>query len=218
MDSLESKKLCKRRTYGDFLLAVATRLTKYPPLLKNLFKHTPEDHPDHQCLGEAVGVVNDALKYIDNYVMLENQKNELILYQTRLEVKGRCSREFKNFDLTSRTLIHKDYVTLQSLKPGSKDSKFLMFLYSDYILLLKEKENKLILNFDDAQCPAIKVNAQCLVKSDNSQKLCFMLITNSGGKRPNSPQQSKIRPTLYRFNAKNADDKETWIRLIYQHF
>ena len=218
MDSLESKKVCKRRTYADFLLAVTTRLTKYPPLLKNLFKHTPVSHPDYNSLSEAISVVEQALHYIDNCVRHENERTELKTCNDRFEVKGRCSRELKRFDLTSdkRRLIHRDQVTLHSTKTGSKDTKHRhqLFLFSDYILLLKEKDNKLILNFDDTQCPAIKVKS-CLVKNDSLEKLGFMLISNSG-RKPDSPQESitKISPTLYRFSADTADKKDTWMRLL----
>ena len=215
METLESKKVCKRRTYADFLLAVTTRLTKYPPLLKNLFKHTPESHPDYDSLSEAISVIEEALHYIDNSVRQENQRAELQMCKNRFEVKGRCSRELKRFDLTSdkRRLIHRDQVTLHSTKAGSKDAKLQLFLFSDYILLLKDKDNKLILNFDDTQCPAIKVKS-CLVKNDCSEKLGFMLISNSGKKPNSSLQESKIRPTLYRFSANTADEKDTWMRLI----
>ena len=222
MDMLEAKKLCRRRTYADLLLAVTTRLTKFPLLLKNLFKHTPENHPDYLSLREAISVVEEALSYINNYVMLDNQRAELELLQTRLEVKGRCSRELKHFDLSSniRTLIHKDQVTHQITRPGgsTKDSKIQFFLYNDYILLLKEKDAKLTLNFDDNSCPAIKVK-DCMVKNDKSEKLGFMLISNSG-KGPESPTASltKCHPTLYRFLATSADDKENWLRSVFKLF
>ena len=214
MDDLESKKMCKRRTYADFLLSVTTRLTKYPPLLKNLYKNTPESHPDHPRLREAISVIEDSLHYINSTVEVENLRAELELCQARLEVKGRCSRELKHFDLTSnkRRLIHRDHLTLQAGKAGSKDSKISkiqMFLYNDYILLLKDKDNKLILNFDEVQCPAIKVKG-CLVKNNNSQKLPGFIMISNSGKRSDSPQS----PTLYQLNANSTEEVQKWIGLI----
>ena len=214
MEALEAKKLCRRRTYPDFLLAVTTRLTKYPPLLKKLFKHTPESHPDHHNLRDAITVIEDALQYINNYVKEENNKAELELFQTRLEVKGRCSRELKDFDLSSnkRRFIHRDQVTLQSMKAGNNSKIFQLFLYNDYILLLKEKDNKLILNFDDVQCPVIKVKG-CLVKNDMCEKTVFMVISNSN-KRSAENSIGKIQPLLYRFSCTTTDQKDTWIKLM----
>ena len=213
MEVLESKKLCRRRTYPDFLLAVTTRLTKYPPLLKNLFKHTHESHPDYHSLREAITVVEDALQYINNFVRDTTNKADLEDFQTRFEVKGRCG-EFKDFDLSSnkRRLIHRDQVTLQSIKAGGSNKIYQLFLYNDYILLLKEKDNKLILNFDDVQRPVLKVKG-CLVTNDMTERTAFMLISNSGR---HSAENSidKIEPLLYRFSASTADHKKTWIKLM----
>lgn len=40
----------------NFLDIPRSRLVKYPLLLREILKHTPNDHPDHQHLDEAVSI------------------------------------------------------------------------------------------------------------------------------------------------------------------
>lgn len=47
----------------NFLDIPRSRLVKYPLLLREILKHTPNDHPDRQHLDEAVRITNVRILY-----------------------------------------------------------------------------------------------------------------------------------------------------------
>ncbi|XP_073085299.1 neuroepithelial cell-transforming gene 1 protein-like isoform X4 [Manis javanica] len=65
----------------SFLDKPRSRLVKYPLLLKEILRHTPEDHPDVQLLQEAILIIQGVLSEIN----LKKGESECQYYIDRLE-------------------------------------------------------------------------------------------------------------------------------------
>ncbi|KAJ3219754.1 cytochrome c oxidase subunit 1 [Dinochytrium kinnereticum] len=69
---------CRGLDIGGFLLKPVQRICKYPLLLKELLKHTAEDHPDHENLKNAFDLINSVVDTVnERRRFVENQQKML---------------------------------------------------------------------------------------------------------------------------------------------
>ncbi|XP_070610581.1 neuroepithelial cell-transforming gene 1 protein isoform X2 [Erythrolamprus reginae] len=73
----------------SFLDIPRSRLVKYPLLLKEILRHTPNDHPDVQSLEEAIGIIQGVLSDIN----LKKGESECQYYIDKLEYLDEKQRD-----------------------------------------------------------------------------------------------------------------------------
>ncbi|XP_058047824.1 neuroepithelial cell-transforming gene 1 protein isoform X2 [Ahaetulla prasina] len=73
----------------SFLDIPRSRLVKYPLLLKEILRHTPNDHPDVQSLEEAIGLIQGVLSDIN----LKKGESECQYYIDKLEYLDEKQRD-----------------------------------------------------------------------------------------------------------------------------
>uniref|UniRef100_A0A8C5ST15 Rho guanine nucleotide exchange factor 3 n=1 Tax=Laticauda laticaudata TaxID=8630 RepID=A0A8C5ST15_LATLA len=90
----------------NFLDIPRSRLVKYPLLLREILKHTPNDHPDHQHLEEAMNIVqgivaeinkktgeSECQYYKERLIYLDDTQRDSLIDESRVVC---CHGELKN--------------------------------------------------------------------------------------------------------------------------
>ncbi|KAJ3056864.1 Myosin 10A, isoform D [Rhizophlyctis rosea] len=73
---------CRGLDINSFLLKPVQRICKYPLLLKELLKHTPPTHPDHELLTKAYNSINHVVDVVnERRRSVENQQRLLAVMQ-----------------------------------------------------------------------------------------------------------------------------------------
>ncbi|KAK2499114.1 hypothetical protein MC885_005298 [Smutsia gigantea] len=109
----------------SFLDNPRSRLVKYPLLLKEILKHTPEDHPDVPLLQEAISIIQGVLADIN----LKMAKSECQYYVDKLEYLNERQKD-PRIEASKVLLYHGE------LK-NKNGHKFYIFLFKDILVLTR---------------------------------------------------------------------------------
>lgn len=130
-----NKKLDRKFPLQEQLAVCFQRVLKYPLLLRDLKKNTPEDHEDYQAIQVAFEAMDDVAKFINEYKRdTENvsAKNQII-----------CSLKFDmpmNFGRAKEYGRHlKDGELQVQFENSDKKEKRFAFLFEHALLLCKNK-------------------------------------------------------------------------------
>ncbi|XP_073085291.1 neuroepithelial cell-transforming gene 1 protein-like isoform X1 [Manis javanica] len=109
----------------SFLDNPRSRLVKYPLLLKEILRHTPEDHPDVQLLQEAILIIQGVLSEIN----LKKGESECQYYIDKLEYLNERQKD-PRIEASKVLLCHGE------LK-NKNGRKFYVFLFQDILVLTR---------------------------------------------------------------------------------
>ncbi|KAK2496260.1 hypothetical protein MC885_011922 [Smutsia gigantea] len=109
----------------SFLDNPRSRLVKYPLLLKEILRHTPEDHPDVQLLQEAILIIRGVLSDIN----LKKGESECQYYIDKLEYLNEKQKD-PRIEASKVLLCHGE------LK-NKNGHKFYIFLFQDILVLTR---------------------------------------------------------------------------------
>ncbi|XP_073085262.1 neuroepithelial cell-transforming gene 1 protein-like [Manis javanica] len=109
----------------SFLDNPRCRLVKYPLLLKEILRHTPEDHPDVQLLQEAILIIQGVLSEIN----LKIGESECQYYIDRLEYLNKRQKD-PRIEASKVLLCHGE------LK-NKNGRKFYIFLFQEILVLTR---------------------------------------------------------------------------------
>eukprot|EP01103_Thecamoeba_quadrilineata_P008821 TRINITY_DN1854_c0_g1_i1.p1 TRINITY_DN1854_c0_g1~~TRINITY_DN1854_c0_g1_i1.p1 ORF type:complete len:392 (-),score=77.76 TRINITY_DN1854_c0_g1_i1:751-1926(-) len=112
----------------DFLIMPVQRICKYPLILKELLKSTPESHVDYQPLLTA----HDQIKNVVRLVNEHTRKLERI--QISIEVEN-CIKNGKDYELMKRQLVRRGESQILLKKKFTDCS---LVLFEDLFLVIKE--------------------------------------------------------------------------------
>jgi len=142
LDIAHNDSRCKGNFLNSYLIKPIQRLCKYPLLLRELIKYTPETHPDREALKETADKVNSVVNFVN-----EAKRKEEGAQRTKA-----LAEKFGIKDLVrDDRLLHKEGEVFE-LKKGKKnppDPRYL-FVFSDLILVMKptkKNENKQQLHY-----------------------------------------------------------------------
>jgi hypothetical protein len=85
MDVCHSDARCKGLNLFDFLIKPVQRICKYPLLLRELLKHTPEDHPDFLSLDLAKRKIDEVTESINEGKRYFEQLQKMMEIQELVE-------------------------------------------------------------------------------------------------------------------------------------
>jgi hypothetical protein len=133
---------CRALDLAAFLITPVQRICRYPLLLKELLKHTPKDHPDHDDLETAIARVESIVADVNEHQRItENAKKLAKIVDNIYWDKIKKPQGFDLIDPRRRFLRQANFEIVESLDPFKvSEKKVVAFLFNDVLLLAKEKE------------------------------------------------------------------------------
>uniref|UniRef100_A0A0L8GTJ6 DH domain-containing protein n=1 Tax=Octopus bimaculoides TaxID=37653 RepID=A0A0L8GTJ6_OCTBM len=219
---------CQGMPLSSFLLKPMQRITRYPLLLKKILKHTPEDHPDHLHLVDALAKAEELCSQVNEGVREKENSNDLEWIQQNVLCEG--LDEKLTFNSVTNCLGPRKFLHSGTLyKHGrrtlndddddddiwsgcvAKSNKELVgFLFNDFLLLAQPQgssRNSFTFN--------IKSKAQFRMYKMPIFLNEVMLKTGTDGEydTPCHFQLCHINQT-YNLKAGNANDRDVWVKKI----
>ncbi|XP_016315034.1 rho guanine nucleotide exchange factor 3 isoform X2 [Sinocyclocheilus anshuiensis] len=193
----------------SFLDIPRSRLVKYPLLLREMLKHTPNDHPDHQHLDEAMNMIQSIVAdintqtgesecryYKERLLYLESGQRDLLIDSSRILS---CHGELKN----------------------NRGAKLHVFLFQDVLVVTRAvTQNEQLcyqlhrqpipirdLEWEDLQGGEVRLGGSIRGAFSHSErtKNFFQVVFRSGGQLQ-----------MHCFQASDAFNKQQWLNCIRQ--
>ena len=129
---------CRKLDLESFLIKPMQRICRYPLLLKELHRFTPESHPDFQDLGKALDKIQAVVATVNE------RKRECENQQQVMSIQLAMVWEAEPYFLASpaRKLLKQESVSYVST--GGKKSRTELILFSDLLLIAKKKGDKYV--------------------------------------------------------------------------
>lgn len=177
-------------TLTSFLLKPMQRITKYPLLIKQLLKYTPEGHPDNFNTQEALTASETLCAQVNEAVSQRDNTDKLEWMQRQVICEGLHERLV--FNSLTNTLGPRKLLHTGVLHKAKSKRELVAFLLSDFLLLttpnksvsscttLAALERALISN----SCTMYRKPmflTELRVEADKDSEVCYTLISPSCG-------------------------------------
>jgi len=187
LDVCHSDSRCKGLFLQSFLIKPIQRVCKYPLLLKELLRHTPEDHPDYQALitaydkiREVVDNINEGQRTFEGLQRIIELQNtiagvpDLVTPNRRLHKEGEVQyhRTDKNKGETRYAFVLSDLIVLCQKKSGisgSEKYEFKMSISLDKCKLVVMADNAGISNAFQLEQESLK--HKCILSLPTLQEM-----------------------------------------------
>ncbi|XP_064160648.1 rho guanine nucleotide exchange factor 3 isoform X1 [Anguilla rostrata] len=193
----------------NFLDIPRSRLVKYPLLLREILKHTPNDHPDRQYLEEAINIIQGIVAEIN----AQTGESECRYYKERLLYLEESQRDL----LIDRSRV----LTCHGDLKNNRGAKLHVFLFQDVLVitravtlneqlcyqLYRQPIPVRLLDWEDLQDGEIRLGGSIRgAFSNNERTKNFFRVTFHSGTQLQS----------YSFQASDAFNKQQWLNCIRQ--
>ncbi|CAH6792705.1 Arhgef17 [Phodopus roborovskii] len=130
----------EKQALSDLMIKPVQRIPRYELLVKDLLKHTPEDHPDHPLLLDAQRNIKQVAERINKGVKSaeEAERHARVLQEIEAHIEG-----MEDLQVPLRRFLRQEMVTEVKAIGGKKDRS--LFLFTDLIVCttLKRKSGSL---------------------------------------------------------------------------
>ncbi|XP_016818686.1 rho guanine nucleotide exchange factor 17 isoform X1 [Cricetulus griseus] len=130
----------EKQALSDLMIKPVQRIPRYELLVKDLLKHTPEDHPDHPLLLDAQRNIKQVAERINKGVKSaeEAERHARVLQEIEAHIEG-----MEDLQAPLRRFLRQEMVTEVKAIGGKKDRS--LFLFTDLIVCttLKRKSGSL---------------------------------------------------------------------------
>ncbi|XP_050737308.1 intersectin-1-like isoform X6 [Eriocheir sinensis] len=182
--------LIQGHTLTSFLLKPMQRITRYPLLIKQLLKYTPEGHPDYYNTQEALAASETLCAQVNEAVSQRDNTDKLEWMQKCVTCEGLQERLV--FNSLTNTLGPRKLLHTGILHKAKSKRELVAFLLSDFLLLTTP--NKSV-----ASCTTLAMLERALtsttctmyrkpmfltdlrVEGDKDSEMCFTLVSPACG-------------------------------------
>ncbi|CAM1291647.1 ITSN1 (predicted) [Pycnogonum litorale] len=126
-------KRAKGMPLSSFLLKPMQRITKYPLLIKKIMEFTPDNHPDHNNLVEALSQAQLKCNEVNEGVRERENSDRLEWLQTHVHCEG--VMEKLTFNSVTNSLGPRKYLHSGTLTKVKSNKELMGFLVNDFLLL-----------------------------------------------------------------------------------
>ncbi|XP_063807274.1 rho guanine nucleotide exchange factor 17 isoform X2 [Pseudophryne corroboree] len=130
----------EKQGLADLMIKPVQRIPRYELIVKDLLKHTPEEHPDHLCLLDAQRNIKQLAERINKGVRSaeEAERDTRILQEIEAHIEG-----MEDLQVPFRRFVRQEMVVEVKAVGGKKDRS--LFLFTDLLIYttLKRKSGSL---------------------------------------------------------------------------
>ncbi|KAM9349885.1 rho guanine nucleotide exchange factor 18a [Symphorus nematophorus] len=198
--------LVRRLGISECFLLVTQRLTKYPILVERIIQNTEADTDEYKSLVQGLTLIKDTISEVNEQVSKYEKAIRLREIGQRLEPKsqGRLKdgRVLRREDLIqgTRTLLHEGAITWKS---SGRQKEIQAVLLSDVLLLLQEKDQKLVFAAVDNKPPVISLQRLIVREVANEDKAMFLICACTTS-----------MPEMYEIHTSSNEERIAWTALI----
>ncbi|XP_069548483.1 rho guanine nucleotide exchange factor 18a [Brachyistius frenatus] len=198
--------LVRRLGISECFLLVTQRITKYPILVERIIQNTEADTDESKSLAEGLALIKDTIYQVNAQVSEYEKAARLKEISLRLEAKspGRLKdgRVFRREDLIqgNRTLLHEGSVTWKS---SGRQKDIHAVLLSDVLLLLQEKDQKLVFAAVDNKPPVISLQRLIVREVAHEDKAVYLICACTSS-----------TPEMYEIHTGSREERITWTTLV----
>ncbi|XP_058716163.1 rho guanine nucleotide exchange factor 1 [Poecile atricapillus] len=212
----ESRPRCRRLQLKDIIPTEMQRLTKYPLLLLSITKCTEaaaeraKVEQAAECCRQILNHVNQEVRDMENLMKLKDYQRRLDLSNLKQSTDPLLS-EFKNTDITKRTLVHEGPLTWRITRDKAVEVQVL--LLDDLLVLLQRQEERLVLRWQSralAPCPdgkqllspVVRLRSAMTREVATDHKAFYVIISWENGAQ------------IYELVAPSVSDRKNWCSII----
>ncbi|XP_022077185.2 rho guanine nucleotide exchange factor 18a isoform X2 [Acanthochromis polyacanthus] len=198
--------IVRRLGISECFLLVTQRITKYPVLVERIIQNTEADTHEHKSLVEALALIKDTISQVNAQVSEYEKAARLKEISQRLESKSvarlKNNQLFRREDLIqdNRTLLHEGTVTW---KLSGRQKDIHAVLLSDVLLLLQEKDQKLVFAAVDSKPSVISLQGLIVREVAQDEKAMYLLCACTSS-----------MPEMYQIQTGSKEERVTWTTLI----
>ncbi|KAL6104018.1 arhgef18 [Pungitius sinensis] len=200
--------LVRRLGVPECFLLVTQRITKYPILVERIIQNTEADTDEYESLVQGLALIKDTISQVNTQVSEYEKATRLRDIALRLEPKSQGRMKdgvlLRREDLVqgNRTLMHEGPLTWKS---SGRQKEIHAVLLSDMLLLLQEKDQKLVFAAVETKPPVISL--QRLIVREVAQKDNAMYLIS---------ECNTSMPEMYEIHTRSSEECITWMALIRQ--
>ncbi|CAN8177192.1 unnamed protein product [Coccothraustes coccothraustes] len=213
----ESRPRCRRLQLKDIIPTEMQRLTKYPLLLLSITKCTDaaaeraKVEQAAECCRQILNHVNQEVRDMENLMKLKDYQRRLDLSSLKQSTDPLLS-EFKNTDITKRTLVHEGPLTWRVTRDKSVEVQVL--LLDDLLVLLQRQEERLVPRCHSRALapagpegkqmlsPVIRLRSAMTREVATDHKAFYVIVSWENGAQ------------IYELVAQSSQDRKTWCTII----
>ncbi|KAJ8252974.1 hypothetical protein GJAV_G00207770 [Gymnothorax javanicus] len=124
---------CKGMPLSSFLLKPMQRVTRYPLIIKNILENTPESHPDHSHLKQALEKAEELCSQVNEGVREKENSDRLEWIQAHVQCEGLSEQLV--FNSVTNCLGPRKFLHSGKLYKVKSNKELYGFLFNDFLLL-----------------------------------------------------------------------------------
>uniref|UniRef100_A0A8U8AZ06 Intersectin-1 n=1 Tax=Geospiza parvula TaxID=87175 RepID=A0A8U8AZ06_GEOPR len=124
---------CKGMPLSSFLLKPMQRVTRYPLIIKNIIENTPENHPDHSHLKQALEKAEELCSQVNEGVREKENSDRLEWIQAHVQCEGLSEQLV--FNSVTNCLGPRKFLHSGKLYKAKSNKELYGFLFNDFLLL-----------------------------------------------------------------------------------
>uniref|UniRef100_A0A3B3SJI7 Intersectin-1 n=1 Tax=Paramormyrops kingsleyae TaxID=1676925 RepID=A0A3B3SJI7_9TELE len=124
---------CKGMPLSSFLLKPMQRVTRYPLIIKNILENTPENHPDHSHLKQALEKAEELCSQVNEGVREKENSDRLEWIQGHVQCEGLSEQLV--FNSVTNCLGPRKFLHSGKLYKSKSNKELYGFLFNDFLLL-----------------------------------------------------------------------------------
>nr|DBA34490.1 TPA: hypothetical protein GDO54_002044 [Pyxicephalus adspersus] len=124
---------CKGMPLSSFILKPMQRVTRYPLIIKNILENTPENHPDHSHLKQALEKAEELCSQVNEGVREKENSDRLEWIQAHVQCEGLSEQLV--FNSVTNCLGPRKFLHSGKLYKAKSNKELYGFLFNDFLLL-----------------------------------------------------------------------------------
>ncbi|CAB1460313.1 unnamed protein product [Pleuronectes platessa] len=198
--------LVRRLGIPECFLLVTQRITKYPVLVERIIQNTEADTEEYKSLVQGLVRIKDTIFQVDAQVSEYEKAARLRDIIQRLEAKSHGRQKdgklLRREDLIQggRTLLHEGTITW---KISGRQKEIHAVLLSDVLLLLQEKDQKLLFAAVDNKPSVISLQGLIIREVAQDDKAMFLICACTSS-----------LPEMYEIHTRSREERIAWMSLI----
>ncbi|XP_068557968.1 rho guanine nucleotide exchange factor 18a isoform X2 [Cebidichthys violaceus] len=200
--------LVRRLGIPECFLLVTQRITKYPVLVERVIQNTEADTDEYKSLVQGLALIKETISQVNTqvseYEKAARQREIALRLEPKSQGRLKDGRLLRREDLIqgNRALIHEGPFTW---KTSGRQKEIHAVLLSDMLLLLQEKDQKLVFAAVDNKPPVISLQRLIVREVAHEDKAMYLIA-----------ECTTSTPEMYEIHTRSREECTTWTELIRQ--